>query len=842
MALQSLNSLHAFLPSHVVVGSSFSNGFVHFRVQRRMVATKMSHQDLQPITRRTANFKPTIWSYDYIQSLSTEFSGKKYANRVQELKEDVKAMLVKVSDPIHQMELIDTLQRLGLSYHFDHEIKRILGTIHDKRCSNINARKQESLYAVALEFRLLRQHGFDISQEILSSFKDEKGNFGDDCKGILALYEAAYYCVEGENLFDAINFTTEYLKEHVRHGKDDEYLVTLANHALELPQHWRMLRLEARWFIDVYEKQQDIMNPVLLELAKLDFNVVQATHQEDLKHTSSWWRNTGFEDNLEFARDRLMENFFWTVGVIFEPQFGYCRRMSTKVNALITTIDDVYDIYGTLDELELFTDAVERWDITAIEKLPYYMKICFLALYNTINEMAFVYLKDQGFDIIKYLQREWANICKAYLLEANWYYSGYTPTLDEYIENAWVSISAPVILVHAYFLVTNNSITKKDLEYLEEYPNIIRCSSMILRLADDLGTSSGEMKRGDVPKSIQCYMHETGASEEEAREHIRGLINTTWLKINKDGIGNPHYSNTFAGVAMNLARMAQCMYQFGDGHGVPDQETKHRVLPTSLVRDIYKIMAKVLVNILKRVMDKIISHNQMTFVSGRQIVDSFVIAEEIIHAWRKDGREAAILIRKKQENLYVVTLEFRLLRQHGFDISQEGEIILVDAVNSTTEYLKEYVKHSKDGGYLSTLVNHALELPLHWRMLRLEARWFIDVYEKHHRDMNPVLIELAKLDFNVVQATHQEDLKHASTRISTKVNTLITTIDDVYDVYGTLDELELFIDAVERWDITAMERLPDYMKICYLALYNTINEMAFVCLKDQGLDIIKYLR
>ena len=56
-----------------------------------------------------------------------------------------------------------------------------------------------------------------------------------------------------------------------------------------------------------------------------------------------------------------MENFLWTVGEIFEPQFGYCRRMLTKVNAMITTIDDdVYDVYGTLEELELFTDAVDR--------------------------------------------------------------------------------------------------------------------------------------------------------------------------------------------------------------------------------------------------------------------------------------------------------------------------------------------------------------------------------------------------------------------------------------------------------------------------------------------------
>lgn len=64
---------------------------------------------------------------------------------------------------------------------------------------------------------------------------------------------------------------------------------------------------------------------------------------------------------MKFARDRLMVHFLWTVGVGFEPQFGYCRRMLTEVNALVTLIDDIYDVYGTLDELELFTDAVRRF-------------------------------------------------------------------------------------------------------------------------------------------------------------------------------------------------------------------------------------------------------------------------------------------------------------------------------------------------------------------------------------------------------------------------------------------------------------------------------------------------
>ena len=72
-------------------------------------------------------------------------------------------------------------------------------------------------------------------------------------------------------------------------------------------------------------------------------------------------------------------------------------------------------------------------------------------------------------------------------------------------------------------------------------------------------------------------MHETGVSEREAREHIRYLIAETWMKMNKERAENPHLPDIYMGIAMNLARMAQCMYQFGDGHGVQDN-SKDRVL------------------------------------------------------------------------------------------------------------------------------------------------------------------------------------------------------------------------------------------------------------------------
>ena len=122
---------------------------------------------------------------------------------------------------------------------------------------------------------------------IFSSFKDELGNFKshicEDTKGMVYLYEASYLLVEGENVLEhARDFTTKHLGDFVKRNKD-QYLSILVNHALELPLQWRMPRLEAKWFIDFYEMNED-MNHTLLELAKLDFNTVQATHQEDLRH------------------------------------------------------------------------------------------------------------------------------------------------------------------------------------------------------------------------------------------------------------------------------------------------------------------------------------------------------------------------------------------------------------------------------------------------------------------------------------------------------------------------------------------------------------------------------
>jgi isoprene synthase len=75
---------------------------------------------------------------------------------------------------------------------------------------------------------------------------------------------------------------------------------------------------------------------------------------------SRWWADLGLHEKLPFIRDRLVENYIWVVGFAFEPEHSSYRIAMTQASCLITTIDDIYDVYGSLDELEIFTDAIEQ--------------------------------------------------------------------------------------------------------------------------------------------------------------------------------------------------------------------------------------------------------------------------------------------------------------------------------------------------------------------------------------------------------------------------------------------------------------------------------------------------
>ncbi|KDP32232.1 hypothetical protein JCGZ_13839 [Jatropha curcas] len=484
---------------------------------------------------------------------------------LEELQEATRKELLTTGNPTASMKLIDSIQRLGIGYHFEEEISMLLERILEW---NING---HDLLTSALRFRLLRHNGLPVYSDVFRKFMNKNGKFKEslskDTMGLLSLHEASYLGSKDEaELVHAMEFTRNYLQGYIAQNKK-------IGQALELPRHLRMTRLEARNYIDEYSLQTN-HSQTLFQLAKLDYNAVQSLHQKELVEIVRWWKELGLVEKLGFARDRPLECYLWTVGIFPQPYDSNSRIQLTKTVAILLVIDDIFDTYGSFSDLILFTDAVRRWDLSAIESLPEYMKICYMALYNTTNDIAYMVLKQNGWSIVPHLKRTWIDMFEAFLTEAKWFKNGYVPTLEEYLVNGVTTGGTYMALVHSFFLL-GQGVTKETITMLEPYPDLFTSAGKILRLWDDLGTSREEQERGDVASSIECFMKEKAIScEGEGRKEVRQLIRNLWVELNGELIAPSRMPLSTINASFNLARTAQIVYQHGDdmkGLSVDDQ-------------------------------------------------------------------------------------------------------------------------------------------------------------------------------------------------------------------------------------------------------------------------------
>ena len=56
------------------------------------------------------------------------------------------------------------------------------------------------------------------------------------------------------------------------------------------------------------------------------------------------------------------------MGVFYEAKHSLIRTTIAKLVAVLTIIDDIYDSFGTLPELKIFTRAIERFQLLLIYK------------------------------------------------------------------------------------------------------------------------------------------------------------------------------------------------------------------------------------------------------------------------------------------------------------------------------------------------------------------------------------------------------------------------------------------------------------------------------------------
>ncbi|KAD3338094.1 hypothetical protein R6Q59_027212 [Mikania micrantha] len=521
----------------------------------------------ETIVRPSSNFHPSVWGDQFLNY--DEQEDQVIVERIIEsLKEEIRKEIMRASDDqtkhVDLLKLVNDIQRLGIAYCFEPELDQALHHIYTVYGDDWN-HGSDSLW-----FRLLRQQGFYVSCDIFNKYKDNEGSFKEfltsDVEGMLELYEATYLRVRGEVILDdALVFTKNQLQKVTKDPLSWNCTLSLSKHieeALERPIRKRLPRLDSLRYIPFYEKQ-DSHNESLLRLAKLDFNRLQSLHKKELSQLSKWWKSFDPLKNLHYVRDRLVEFYFWILGVYFEPQYSRSRIFITKVITIAAIFDDTYDIYGTYEELNIFTEAVQRWSIACIDALPDYMKLIYKMLMDCYDEMEEIMASEGKAYQVGYAKESMKELNRHYMIEAKWIHEGYVPTLEEHESVSFITAGYKMLTASS-FVGMGEIATKEAFKWALTFPPLVKDASLISRLMDDIIGHKEDSQKKHVMSTLECYMKEHGVEEEYVYDLFKQRVEDAWKDINRELLICKDVPMVLKTRVLNLARVMEILYKYDD--------------------------------------------------------------------------------------------------------------------------------------------------------------------------------------------------------------------------------------------------------------------------------------
>ncbi|KAF9588427.1 hypothetical protein IFM89_010186, partial [Coptis chinensis] len=125
------------------------------------------------------------------------------------------------------------------------------------------------------------------------------------------------------------------------------------------------------------------------------------------------------------------------------------------------------------------------WDVG--DNLQQHIKVIFLEVLNVVNEIEEDMIRRGHFNGLPYLKQEIKEYTKALLDETKIMYSGVVPTMEEWLPISAVTAAINIFAVDAVMNLGELA-TKEVFDWMASMPKIIRCSYLINRLLDDIGT------------------------------------------------------------------------------------------------------------------------------------------------------------------------------------------------------------------------------------------------------------------------------------------------------------------------------------------------------------------
>ena len=112
------------------------------------------------------HYTPSVWGDFFLtHKPRTPSELLSMKEKAQAKKEEVRQIVVDAatsSDLARKLDLVNTLQRLGVAYHYREEIDELLHAVYHDEKQN-GGSDEDDLYVTSLRFYLLRKHGYAVS-------------------------------------------------------------------------------------------------------------------------------------------------------------------------------------------------------------------------------------------------------------------------------------------------------------------------------------------------------------------------------------------------------------------------------------------------------------------------------------------------------------------------------------------------------------------------------------------------------------------------------------------------------------------------------------------------------
>nr|GLL24085.1 (E,E)-geranyllinalool synthase isoform X1 [Ipomoea trifida] len=454
-----------------------------------------------------------------------------------------------VDEELIKLCVIDHIQRLGLAEHFSQEIGEILSQIYRNQqmaaeLPHDMTTLAEKLHKDSLAFRLLRMHGFHMNPRKLSWFlkhEDIVGHLEENHEYFTSvlynIYRATDLMFLGENeLEEARSFSRKLLQKSLalRDGDDNlsvfPELLNLIERELSVPWMARMDHLDNRLWIenkfnplswigkDSYYRLSCLQNKKLLQLAVKNFELRQSTYRNELEELKRWSKEKGLVD-IGFGREKTMYTYFAVATSTSLPHDSIIRLIVAKAAIVITVADDFFDMEGSLPDLQLLNDAVQRWDG---ENLRGPSKVIFDALEDLVTEIATRYYIQHGSKITAELRDIWRETFGSWMRESTWSQTGHRPTMEQYLETGMVSIAADTVLLPAACFLTPRLPTEKMKPAF--YEDATKLLMTCTRLLNDIQSYQKEKEVGKMNYVLLHLNEHPEAHIEDSIAYVKDMV------------------------------------------------------------------------------------------------------------------------------------------------------------------------------------------------------------------------------------------------------------------------------------------------------------------------------